>query len=117
MLCLAAFAFVFTVVGISVASNSGPAEIVLKTSTGKKPAFFPHKAHQDMMECATCHHTKNADGNRGAYVAGEEKACLSCHDDKGFKDNAHNLCKGCHKDGYNGKKGPTKCGDCHKKDL
>ena len=103
---------------ISVAGNAGPADMVLKTSAGKKPAKFPHKAHQDMMECAKCHHTKNADGSQGPYAAGQEAKCESCHaSPKDYKDVAHKNCKGCHKDGFNGKNGPTKCAGCHVKGL
>jgi len=121
VLCVAAMALALTVAaGVSLANN-GPAEMVLKTSAGKKPAQFPHKAHQDLMECATCHHTKNADGSKGPYVAGQEGTCESCHDGsmpgkvKDYKGAAHENCKGCHKAGYNGKNGPTKCGGCHVK--
>ena len=115
VLCLAALAMVFSVaVGVSIASNAGPAEMVLKTEAGKKPATFPHKAHQDLMDCATCHHTKAADGKQGPYVAGQEGKCLSCHVAKDeFKKKAHKSCKGCHKAGYKEKKGPTKCSGCH----
>ena len=116
LLCVAAVAFVFSIAaGISVA-NTGPAEIVLKTSAGKKPANFPHKAHQDLMECAKCHHSKAADGKQGPYVAGQEGKCESCHaSPKDFKTVAHKNCKGCHKAGYEGKNGPTKCTGCHVK--
>ena len=109
--------------GIS-AANSGPAEMVLKTAKAKKPATFPHKKHQDMLECAQCHHTKNADGTQGAYVAGEEKKCESCHNKtdmtnaklNSFKNAAHANCKACHKKAAaDGKKAPTKCNGCHVK--
>jgi len=117
VLCVAALAFVFSVAaGISVAGNAGPAEIVMKTSAGKKPANFPHKKHQDMMKCDKCHHTKAADGKQGPYVAGQEGKCGTCHaDPKDFKKVAHANCKGCHKAGYEGKNGPTKCAGCHVK--
>ena len=114
VLCVAALAMVFSVaVGVSVAGNAGPADMVLKTEAGKKPATFPHKTHQDLMKCDVCHHTE-ADGKQGPYVAGQEAKCASCHTDKGeYKKVAHKSCKGCHKAGLNGKKGPTKCGGCH----
>ena len=121
VLMIAAAAFVISVgAGISVAGNAGPADMVLKTSKGKKPATFPHKLHQDLMKCAECHHTA-ADGKKGPYVAGQEAKCESCHDGslpgkvKDFKGAAHVNCKGCHKAGFNGKKGPTKCTGCHVK--
>lgn len=121
IICATAFAFVFSLTvagGVSVASNAGPAEMVLKTAKGKKPANFPHKKHQDMLKCDECHHTKTADGKQGPYVAGKEGKCESCHDGKtianqkvaNFMKAAHTNCKGCHKDK---KKGPTKCNDCH----
>lgn len=115
VLCVAALAMVLSVaVGVSVASNAGPADMVLKSEAGKKPATFPHKLHQDLMECASCHHSKAADGKQGPYVAGQEGKCESCHAAKGeYKKVAHKNCKGCHKAGLNGKKGPTKCGGCH----
>ena len=117
VLCVAALAFVFSVAaGISVAGNAGPAEMVLKTDAGKKPATFPHKKHQDLMKCEQCHHTKAADGKQGPYVAGKEAKCASCHTAKGaYKKVAHKNCKGCHKAGFEGKNGPTKCKGCHVK--
>ncbi len=124
MICAAAFAMVFSfaVVGSSIASDTGPAEMVLQTAAAKKPANFPHKKHQDMMPCAECHHTMTADGKQGPYEAGKEAKCESCHNDtmanaklNSFKNVAHERCKGCHKEGYNGKTGPTKCNECHVK--
>ena len=117
VLFVAAAAFVISVgAGISVAGNAGPAEMVLKTSAGKKPANFPHKKHQDMMKCDKCHHSKAADGTKGAYVAGQEGKCESCHaSPKDYKTVAHKNCKGCHKAGLDGKNGPTKCAGCHVK--
>jgi len=119
IICTAAFAFAFTcaVAGVSVASNHGPAEMTLIDS-GKKPAHFPHKAHQDREKCDACHHTKNADGSKGPYVAGKEEKCGTCHNKSmankklgSFKNAAHKLCKTCHK----AKKAPTKCSTCHPK--
>jgi hypothetical protein len=123
VICVAALALAFTVAaGVSVAGNTGPE--VAKIDTPKKggtAVTFPHKAHQAMMECAACHHTKNADGTQGPYEAGKEAKCATCHDGSLAKDvatakkAAHKNCKGCHKKGLDGKTGPTKCGDCHKK--
>ncbi|MDH3394427.1 MAG: cytochrome c family protein [Desulfobulbaceae bacterium] len=116
IICTAAFAFAFTcaVAGVSVAANHGPAEMTL-SDTGKKPAHFPHKAHQDRGKCADCHHT---DGTPGSYVAGKEAKCSTCHNKDmankklaSFKNAAHAKCKGCHKE----HKAPTKCGTCHPK--
>lgn len=116
------FAFVTT---NDAAANAGDAEMVLKTAKAKKPAAFPHKKHQDMFECSQCHHTKDATGKQGPYVAGEEKKCESCHNkdmanDKlnDFKKAAHANCKECHKKAAkDGKNAPTKCTGCHVKDL
>ena len=114
-----AFGFAFTSISFAV-HNVGPADMVLETDKHRKPAKFGHKKHQDMMECAQCHHTKTADGKKGPYVPGEEKKCVTCHNENmandklnDFKNAAHALCRGCHKEGYKGKKGPNKCNDCH----
>lgn len=122
-----AFVLCFTMVigGTSFADN-GPADMVLKTAKAKKPAAFPHKKHQDMYKCAECHHTKDATGKQGPYVAGEEKKCVICHNktdmtDKklnSFKNASHANCKECHKKAAkDGKNAPTKCTGCHVKDL
>ena len=119
IICTAALAFAFTcaVAGASFAGNAGPAEITL-SDTGKKPAHFPHKAHQDREKCESCHHTKNADGTQGPYVAGKEAKCKTCHNSEmankalgSLKQAAHARCKGCHKE----KGAPTKCNACHVK--
>lgn len=119
IICSAAFALVFgfAVASNSVASDKGPADMVLQTAKAKKPATFPHAKHQGMMECAECHHT-DAAGKQGPYVAGKEAKCESCHNDSmankkvnNFMKAAHENCKGCHKAK---KQGPTKCNGCHK---
>ena len=120
------FAFNFAVVGVSTANGTGPAEMVLKTVDAKKPAFFPHEKHQKMEgnTCATCHHSKGADGMQAAYVEGQAiQKCVTCHNAdmpneklNSFKNAAHARCKACHK--ANKDKGAsTKCTTCHKKDL
>ena len=100
--------------------------MVLKTAKARKPAFFPHKKHQDMYSCDTCHHTKDATGKQGPYVEGQEKKCVTCHNKKdmpnkklnGFKKIGHARCKECHKKmKKEGKKAPTKCSGCHRKGL
>ncbi|MBU0481387.1 MAG: cytochrome c family protein [Proteobacteria bacterium] len=109
-------------VGASVAGNAGPETVKIDTpKKGGTSVNFDHKKHQGMAECAACHHTKNADGSKGAYEAGKEAKCASCHDGS-LKDDvadakkaAHKNCKGCHKDGVDGKTGPTKCDGCHTK--
>ncbi|MDA8418005.1 MAG: cytochrome c3 family protein [Desulfobacteraceae bacterium] len=107
--------------GLSLAVNNGPEEIILQTSTGTKPARFPHKKHQAMFKCEECHHTMTADGKKGPYVPGQEKKCESCHN-KDFKNPeltslkavGHARCKECHKKmEAQGKPAPTKCLGCH----
>ena len=74
--------------------DKGPETITLQTEAAKKPAVFPHRAHQDRgIECDKCHKSENF--AKGAWT----------------KDAGHALCKDCHKE--NG--GPTKCGTCHSK--
>lgn len=117
VLCLAVVAMVCGFAAISVAGE-GPETVNIETPKKSKSTVpFQHWAHQGKMECSACHHTANADGTRGAYVAGKEAKCASCHDGSmankkvaTAKKAAHVNCKGCHK---SGKKGPTKCGDCH----
>ena len=117
-LMAAALAFLCTCgfAAVSIAADPGPAEMELKTSAGKKPAKFPHKAHQDKFACGDCHHSA-ADGKQVAYKDGDAIGkCESCHDGSlanakvaNYMKAAHENCKGCHKE----KGGPTKCADCH----
>lgn len=112
VLCLAALALVCGVAGFAVAA-SGPETITFDTAKkGGTSVSFMHHAHQGRMECAECHHTKNADGTQGGYVAGQEAKCASCHVLGKASDNIHKNCKGCHKEKG---AGPTSCNDCHKK--
>jgi formate-dependent nitrite reductase cytochrome c552 subunit len=111
VLCIAALAMVCGVAAVALAQ--GPESVTFDTA--KKAGThvtFNHKAHQAKQECATCHHTKNADGTQGPYVAGEEKKCATCHELGKPSDVIHKNCKGCHKDGG---AGPTGCNDCHVK--
>lgn len=75
--------------------DKGPAEITLQTAEAKKPALFPHAAHQERegMECDKCHKDPN-------YLPGAWT-----------KDAGHALCKDCHK----AEGAATKCGTCHPK--
>lgn len=119
MACLMTFAFATG----SMAKDTGPEVITLKTEKAKKPAVFPHKKHQEMMDCATCHHSQDAAGKQIALPEGEHPAkCASCHNKDfpnkklaGLMKVGHARCKGCHKAGHDGKKGPTKCDGCHPK--
>jgi predicted CXXCH cytochrome family protein len=122
---IAAVGFFFAVmaVGVSYAKNDGPEEIILQTADAKKPAKFPHKKHQGMFACQDCHHTKDATGKKGPYVAGQEKMCDSCHNKdlpnpelNSLKAAGHALCKECHKrKEKEGKNAPVKCTGCHTK--
>jgi len=101
--------------------DKGSAEIMLNVD-GKKPATFPHAAHQERIsDCGTCHH-KDAEGKRTPISEGDAIAkCDTCHNAdfaneklRKWKDIGHGLCKTCHTkmkaDGA-----PTKCGACHPK--
>ena len=102
--------------------DKGPAEITLNAD-GKKPAIFPHAAHQEKNTCGECHHYEEA----GAQVACMDDTldkiskCDTCHNAefkneklRTWKDIGHGNCKACHTkmkaDGA-----PTKCGACHPK--
>jgi hypothetical protein len=99
----------------------------------KAPVEFPHKAHFEVTECVTCHHT--AEGLTLETAAKMEvKACAACHkepekaetplcSEKSLKKNPfHISCVGCHKEmkkeataagaEFNA---PTKCTACHPK--
>lgn len=116
VLCLAVLTMVCGFSAISMAADT----ITIATpKKGGTTVTFEHKAHQARTECASCHHTKNADGSKGPYAAGKEAKCATCHDGSmankkvaTAKKAAHVNCKGCHKAE---KKGPTGCKDCHKK--
>ena len=112
--------------GMSIASDketatdTGPAEIILKTHEAIRTARFPHSKHQKNFECGKCHHSRSEDGLKYPYVEGMEiKKCVTCHnkDDmsnpklNNFKLIAHALCKECHK--KNKDSAPTKCSGCH----
>ena len=134
LVTVAAAAFVFSgIAGYAFAADVGPAEITLE-STGSdkpKPAFFPHKAHQDTLTCADCHHGMQ-DGKQVPYTEGMEIGkCESCHNSdvlagktKGkekldtFKGAGHANCVECHKEVAakdETKKDLKKCTTCHKK--
>lgn len=106
-----------------VVTGMGPVQMVLHTAMAKKPAAFPHKKHQDMFECAECHHSKDDKNQQTPYVEGMKiQKCVACHNDSmankklnHFKLAAHARCKGCHKKAaQTGKAGPViKCSGCH----
>ncbi len=120
------FCFTMVTAGVSFAKNTGPETIILKTAKARKPASFPHRMHQAMLPCKTCHHTRTADGKQGPYVAGQEAKCITCHNKSfpnkklnGLKKAAHARCRVCHKKmkKEGNKKAPTKCSGCHLKGL
>jgi hypothetical protein len=133
LITVAATAFIFSgIVSMSYATDTGPAEMTLVTtdSSKPKPAFFPHKAHQDALQCADCHHGM-ADGKQVPYVEGQEIGkCESCHNSEvlagkmagkekldTFKGAAHTNCLGCHKEVAakdEAKKALKSCKTCHK---
>lgn len=101
-------------------AGEGPETITLNED-GKKPARFPHWAHQEKNECATCHH-KNVEGKQAPLAEGDTVAkCVTCHNAdfanekfRTFKDVGHGLCKECHKE-MKDAGAPTKCTGCHVK--
>jgi len=107
----------------SPVSSNGPAEMVLKTSQAKKPAYFPHKTHQDKYVCGRCHHSKDSSGRLVRY--NEETniyKCAACHNDdmpneqlNGFQLIGHKLCRECHR--KNQDITSAKCSTCHRKNL
>ena len=113
------------VLNLAEAADPGPAEITLESTIDgakkPKPSAFPHGKHQSLQECSVCHHGKDADGKKVAYVEGQEiKKCETCHNTKDatmpaavntFKKAAHKQCKTCHQN-----KDPklAKCTVCHK---
>ena len=87
----------------------------------KSAVVFPHKAHEGLTECSTCHHTQE-----GLTADSEEavEECISCHlepevdgtprcGEMSLKRNPYHInCVGCHKEQS---AGPTKCDECHPK--
>lgn len=105
------------------AGSNGPAEMILKTSMAKKPAYFPHKRHQDKYACGTCHHGKDSSGRKAAYTAETIiYRCITCHNadmpDKelnSFQSIGHKLCRECHKTHQDTTS--AKCSTCHRANL
>jgi hypothetical protein len=103
--------------------DKGPAEITLNAD-GRKPAAFPHAAHQEKLgSCGTCHHYVDANGNKMPCEDGSPQdtfqKCDTCHNAdfaneelSKWKDIGHGLCKDCHTK-MKDEGAPTKCNDCH----
>lgn len=117
---------------VAFAADNGP-EMITLAESGKKPAVFPHKAHQDAFKCAECHHGM-ADGKQVPFVEGQKvEKCDSCHNatvlagkmkDKlaldTLKGAGHGNCLECHKekaktDAALKEKKIDKCDTCHPK--
>ena len=113
VICFVSFFIFGSAFGVEV--SIGPAEIVLQTETGRKPADFPHRQHQEAYSCTVCHHAKDE-------IMVIDK-CANCHTHEisnsevnSYKKAAHKLCKDCHKEvNDQGKDAPIKCSGCHVK--
>jgi predicted CXXCH cytochrome family protein len=119
--CCSALAFT----GLAGATaDKGPEEMTLESTIDPaktpRPSQFPHGAHQALMDCTTCHHGADAEGNRIEYTEGLGiEKCESCHNSSAsmpdklgtFKDAAHALCVDCHR---TTDKELAKCNVCHK---
>jgi hypothetical protein len=104
----------------NIMSENGPAEVIMKTSQGKKPAYFPHEKHQRKYTCGACHHGKNSSGKLVKYTSKTiiEK-CTACHDSSmpnkelnSYKLIGHELCRECHRKNQNITS--AKCSTCHR---
>jgi hypothetical protein len=114
----------FSVALYAAMAKDAPETIVIDDCAAKQsPVTFPHKAHQELTECATCHHTQK-DLKAGSDM--EVQPCSACHLEpekaetpqcsqmSTSKNPFHITCVGCHKE--SGKEAaPTKCFDCHPK--
>jgi len=107
-----------------VNTSQGPAEIKMQTARKKKPALFPHRIHQGMYGCETCHHGMDSEGIQTPYTEGMViQHCVTCHNPKmenkklsSLTQASHVKCKGCHKKVVeeSGTAGPIgKCSGCH----
>ncbi len=107
-----------------------PEKITIDDCAKKKAAVeFSHKAHMEITDCVTCHHT--AEGLTAEnYTKMEVKTCSSCHvkpekaetpicsSSSKKKNPYHIVCITCHKETKvkNAEtKAPTKCTACHPK--
>jgi hypothetical protein len=107
-----------------VDTSRGPAEIKMQTARKKKPALFPHRMHQGMYGCETCHHGMDSESIQTPYTEGMViQHCVTCHNPKmenkklsSLMQASHVKCKGCHKKvvADSGTAGPIgKCSGCH----
>ena len=131
--CLFIFSLIAGYAGVALSTDAGPENMTLKSSdsTKKAPSVFPHKAHQELMECGACHHGM-ADGKQTPYTEGMAiQKCEECHNpevlggrkkDKldldTFKGAGHGNCLECHKEVAkkdDSKKSLKSCKTCHEK--
>ncbi len=107
-----------------------PEKITIDDCAKKKAAVeFPHKAHFEVTECVTCHHTAKGLTAENYQEIGV-KACAECHMNPEKADTPdcsksskklnpyHIRCISCHKETKAKDaetKAPTKCSACHPK--
>ena len=119
-LALIVFAAVF-----AATAKEAPEIATLDQCMKKQPAVtFTHKAHTELTECTTCHHTQEgltADSDM------EVTRCVDCHlepaeastpacTELSLKKNPyHVVCVSCHKESAKDT-APTKCKGCHVKE-
>ena len=117
-------AMVFSVAGMTVIAGEAPETATIDDCVNKKAAVeFPHAAHFEVTECATCHHTQT-DLTADTVGGMEVQTCGTCHTTPEdaetpvcsqmslSKNPYHITCVGCHKEQG---AGPSKCDECHPK--
>lgn len=121
--CTAVALFVATL-GLAATAAESPENITLDACGDKQAAVeFPHKVHQGLDECVTCHHTQEgltADSDvtvetcTSCHVEPADAATPDCAQMSLSKNPYHINCVGCHKES-GAENAPTKCADCHPK--
>ena len=117
-------AMVLSVAGMAAVAGESPETATIDDCVDKKAAVeFPHKAHFEVTECTTCHHTTEgltADADlavepcSACHMEPEADTTPACSQMSLKKNPYHISCVGCHKE--SGKEtAPTKCDDCHPK--
>lgn len=100
--------------------SNGPEEMILQTSQARKPAYFPHKKHQEKFTCGTCHHGTDPSGRLAQYTeATIITKCTACHNTdmpneelNDFQLIGHKLCRECHR--KNQDITSARCSTCHR---
>jgi hypothetical protein len=113
----------------AVTASEAPDSPVIGDCVNKRSAVgFPHKAHIELTDCTSCHHT-----SEGLTAASDMEVpkCATCHFrpekestpgclEMSIKTNPyHMVCIDCHKDTVAegpASPAPTKCDACHPKD-